>query len=267
MTDPAHSAEKLIEALVPAFVASGLTSSQLSYLVRHALVREAAKQLRLKNGRTNHSQVAAATGLGRAEVGQILRSPPRFLAKQRVHFPESPSDRIVSKWQRDSRFCTRSGAPKALPIRGRGHTLEKLLRECGGDVYPAALVAELKRQGRVRIAGNRAYLSANSARARANNMLLREQAALLDLLTSIAIGWDRESVVRAISLRSADRLESKLLQERAQSILDGAVVAIQALGTASVLRGKTRKKVRPRGDQFLVLSLTKNPKRSGSING
>lgn len=267
MTDPAHSAERLIEALVPAFVASGLTSSQLSYLVRHALVREAAKQLRLKNGRTNHSQVAAATGLGRAEVGQILRSPLRSPAKQRTHLPESPSDRIVSKWQCDPRYCTRGGVPKALPIRGRGDTLEKLLRECGGDLYPATLVAELKRQGRIRVAGNRAHLSVNPARSRKKSMLIREQAALLDLLTSIAVGWDSESVVRAVSLRASDRLESRLLHERAESILDGAVGAIQSLGTVSVLRGKTRRNSKPRRDQFLILSLTRNLKRTGGSNG
>lgn len=134
-------------------------------------------------------------------------------------------------------------------------------------MYSAALIAELKRQGRIKIAGNRAYLLASLPRVRTKNTARREQTELFELLTSIAIGWDRESVVRAVSLRAADRLESRLLQERAQSILDGAVLAIQSLGAASVLRGKTRKKSRILGEQFLVLSLTRNLKRSGSING
>ncbi|HXR93088.1 MAG TPA: DUF6502 family protein [Steroidobacteraceae bacterium] len=145
--------QHLLGELALALLPRGVTPNSFFILAREAFVRAAAGNSRLKNGKVNHSKVAAITGLPRKEIRRILNRTTASLGLDRT--TRMPSERVMQGWLTDRRFLTRKGEPKPLAI-GRGSvSFQRLVKEYGGDISPRAVLQELLRAGTVCRAGER----------------------------------------------------------------------------------------------------------------
>lgn len=136
----------------------GVTPTSFSRIAREAFIRAAAGQARLRNGKLNHSKIAALTGLPRKEIGRILKHPPSCLEPNST--TRKPSERVVRGWLTDRRFLTRQNRPKSLVANGGALSFERLVKEYGGDVSPRAVLEELVRSRTVRRTEGRLELQA-----------------------------------------------------------------------------------------------------------
>src|SRR6516162_6449138 len=85
VSPPAVRAATVLQDLLTEFalvlLPRGMTPKRFAALARSAFVQAASDMSRLRNGRVNHSRVAAQTGLTRADVKRSLKynvsEPPR----------------------------------------------------------------------------------------------------------------------------------------------------------------------------------------------
>ena len=157
LTEGPHAGlQHLLGELALALLPRGITPNSFSLLARAAFVRAAAGKARLKNGKVNHSKVAAITGLPRKEIRRILNRTTACLEPGLTTL--MPSERVVQGWLTDQRFLTRKGDPKTLPFERGRLSFQRLVKEYGGDISPRAVLEELTRSRRVCRAGERLKL-------------------------------------------------------------------------------------------------------------
>ena len=138
--------QELMRELAFILLARGMTPRDFSELSRLAFVQAAAARSKLRNGRVNHSRVAAQTGLTRADVKRLL-DRSRHNRPIANHF--TPVERVIDGWRHDRRYLTRGGNPKSIRISGPKDSFTVLAKKYAGDVpYRAVLnkgshVAEL----------------------------------------------------------------------------------------------------------------------------
>ena len=79
--------QELMRELAFILLARGMTPRDFSELSRLAFVQAAAARSKLRNGRVNHSRVAAQTGLTRADVKRLLdRSTLTIVSREQPQF-------------------------------------------------------------------------------------------------------------------------------------------------------------------------------------
>ncbi len=100
---------------------------------------------KLRNGRVNHSRVAAQTGLSRADVKRLLT---RNMFDS-VRPDQTPLRRVISGWRTDRKFRNKDGSPKRLRISGSSGSFTGLVKKYAGDVPHRAVLDELRRIGAV----------------------------------------------------------------------------------------------------------------------
>jgi hypothetical protein len=100
---------------------------------------------KLRNGKVNHSRVAARTGLSRADVKRLLKSS----VIGSLRSDQTPIKRVVHAWRTDPHYLTRAGLPKRLSIAGPGKSFSSLVREYGGDIPSRAILDELRCMGAI----------------------------------------------------------------------------------------------------------------------
>lgn len=205
----------------------GVTPTRFSRLAREAFIRAATGQARLRNGKLNHSKIAALTGLPRKEIRRVLKHPTNCLESDSTTL--RPSERAVQGWLTDRRFLTRQNRPKSL-VWSRGTlSFERLVKEYGGDVSPRAVLEELVRSRIVRRAGARLELQAARLQNPRSGLgpLTRVIPTLVDGIRSAsrhpssAIG----SVLYRLRLQATTEPELGLIRQRCssavQSLLQG----------------------------------------------
>lgn len=154
LTESAHAnLQDLLNELALALLPRGISPNRFSNLARDAFVRAAAQNSRLRNGKVNHSKVAALTGLPRKAIRRILNQSTSLRRTTSI-----PSERVIQGWLTDQRFLTRHGRPKSLSVGGVKSSFERLVKEHGGDISPRAVLEELMRSRRVRRTGKRLRL-------------------------------------------------------------------------------------------------------------
>jgi hypothetical protein len=136
---------ELLTELAFVLLPRGMTPKRFSDMVRAAFVRVAADMSRLRNGKVNHSRVAAQTGLSRTDVKRLLRHD--VFGSTRCS--QTPVERVIEGWRTDRAFATRSGTPSRLTVSGPRSSFARLVRKYGGDVPPRAVLDELRRIGAV----------------------------------------------------------------------------------------------------------------------
>jgi hypothetical protein len=144
-TKGADVLQELLTELAFVLLPRGMTPRRFSDMVRAAFVRVAADISRLRNGKVNHSRVAAQTGLSRADVRRLLRHDVFASA----HPSHTPVERVIDGWRTDRAFCVRLGKPKRLNVSGPRSSFARLVQKYGGDVPPRAVLDELRRIGAV----------------------------------------------------------------------------------------------------------------------
>lgn len=148
--------QQLLAELASALLPRHITPNTFSRLAREAFVKAAADRSRLRNGRINHSKVAALTGLPRREISRILNWRVADLAPDRK--TRTPAERVVQGWLTDRRFLSKKGGPKSLAVGGPDSSFALLVKKYGGDISPRAVLEELLRSRVVRSEGSRLEL-------------------------------------------------------------------------------------------------------------
>jgi hypothetical protein len=136
---PGYAAlQHLLQEFASALLPRGMTPKFFGELARSAFVQAAAEKSRLQNGRINQSRVAAQTGLSRADVKRLLH-----LTITTQSPDQSPVQRVLSGWRRDSLFTDRKGHAKRLTIAGRRPAFKHLAEKYAGDIPYRAVLDEL----------------------------------------------------------------------------------------------------------------------------
>jgi hypothetical protein len=208
----------LLFELASALLPRGVTPSSFSKLTRQAFTRAAAGHARLRNGKVNHSKVAALTGLPRKEIRRILNRPTTRLEQDPA--TQMPSERVVRGWLTDRRFLTQQRRPKPLAISGKGSSFERLVKEYGGDVSPRAVLEELVRSRTVRCARERLELQASQL------PYVGGLGALTRVIPSLVDGLriatrqpvsTLDSMLYRLNLRATTEAELALIRQRCSS--------------------------------------------------
>ena len=134
--------QELLRELAFVLLPRGMTPRTFGELSRSAFVQAAADRSRLRNGRINHSRVAAQTGLTRADVKRLLN---RDMSAEPFVSPETPVEKVINGWRCDPQFSNGRGSPRLLTIAGKRPSFSALARKYAGDVPHRAVLDELRR--------------------------------------------------------------------------------------------------------------------------
>jgi Family of unknown function (DUF6502) len=183
---------QLLEPLVEFVLDSGLSTQELHSILREAAIRIVAARQMETARKVNISGIAASTGIPRAEISRILKSPPNTSGSM-AERQQQTTNRILAAWHQDPKFTTAEGKPADLKIYGRGSTFETLVKNHGRGIPSRAIVDELTRAGAAEVLPSR----------------------LLRVKTSVTV--DRgmtPQVIRSFGLRAAELLATMLQNMR-----------------------------------------------------
>ena len=230
--------QELLTELAFALLPRGMTPKRFSELARVAFVRAATEMSRLRNGRVNHSRVAAQTGLSRADVKRLLKSDVFDLYRMN----QAPVERVINGWRTDRLFTQRTGRPKRLRIVGSNASFVRLVRKYGGDVPHRAVLDELRRIGAISDTGDSVCLRMSPILRRRHDFAFLSPA-LPALVDAIRIASKRASsrAIHRLTLPVESELDLGIVRERCvsstKSMLDGLA---DSLGTAVTVPKKRR---------------------------
>ena len=220
----AATLQALLAGLAHALLPRGMTPKRFSELARCAFVQAAADMSRLRNGRVNHSRVAAQTGLTRADVKRSLRYDVFALPG----LGQTPIERVIDAWSSDRRFCIR-GRPKPLRISGGDTSFARLVSKYGGDVPHRAVLDELRRVGAIKTTSGLIGLRTGLFRRRRQDFAFLSPVlpALLDSLRIASARSVRQKLLsmQRISLPVQTEVDLTIARSRcassAKSMLEG----------------------------------------------
>jgi Family of unknown function (DUF6502) len=229
--------QDLLAELALTLLPRGMTPGRFSEMASTAFVQAAADISRLRNGRVNHSRVAAQTGLTRADVKRLLKQSTFDSARR----SPPPVERVIDGWRTDRQFATRPGHPKRLRLSGASGSFTCLVRKYGGDVPHRAILDELRRIGAVIDSNGSVELQeSRNLRQRHNFAFLSPVLpALVDVLriASNKARSNRSPSIQRLCLSAPTELDLAIVRDRctssAQSMLEGLA---HSLGTVSLPR-------------------------------
>lgn len=233
---------QLIEAVLPLLLRYRIGYEQLSLAARGVLVNYAAQVARLKNGRANQSQIAAATGLSRAEVRRhLVGHLPDELRKAAWR---SKTSIVLNAWISDKRFCFAQGKPRPLSLKGRGATFETLVRDYGRDIPPKAMEAELRRQGCILVKEDIATFRKDRRKLQlAVESVLSARIAAISAIAAApasAVCQPHAPIAQFVSISAADEIERNLVLQRVRSIVESSSAALADLQASPVVNRQKR---------------------------
>jgi len=248
--------EELLTELAFVLLPRGMTPKRFSEMVRLAFVRAAADISRLRNGRVNHSRVAAQTGLARADVKKLLRRGVSPSSDRN----QTPVERVIDGWRTDREFAKRPGSPNCLRISGQRGSFARLVKKYGGDVTPRAVLEELRRMGAV-IDTDRGVLLQLSPHLRQRHDFAFLSPVLPALIDGLRIASRKPSIrktssIQRLILPAETEVDLAIVRERclssAQAMLNGLA---QSLGTQAAV---PRSKVPPKHSFSVTILLAEN---------
>ena len=119
----------------------GVSYQEFARLTRRAYVEEAAARQVAIGARPSISRIAAATGMSRPDVSQILTSAR--LAIEPSDLSRRPADRVIAAWTNDADYLLDDGTPKSLAYADSRPSFSDLVRTHGPDIPPRAMLNEL----------------------------------------------------------------------------------------------------------------------------
>jgi hypothetical protein len=129
----------------------GVGVDQFLLVARREFARAAAMSIAASGKRATLSRIAAATGLSRKDLADVLAGNAGKKKRSARDAKLQPTFRIIGTWQSDPRFLKRDGSPKDLEFTGPEHSFERLVRECASDVAPTAMARELTRMCAIKV--------------------------------------------------------------------------------------------------------------------
>ena len=236
--------QKLLEALADVLLPRGMTPKRFGELARFAFLRAAVERSRLRNGRVNHSRVAAQTGLSRAEVKRLLLQNE---ALYHDGFAQAPVEKVLRGWRTDPAWAHRLGRPKLLRISGPRASFAALVRKYGCDVPHRALLDELRRLDAVADDGSSVWLKTSQTLRRRNDFAFLSPV-LPVLVDAIRLASrrasSRPSSIYRLTFPLENEIDLAIVRARcastAQSMLDGLGDSLGTAITTPRRRGKPR---------------------------
>ena len=221
----------------------GVTPKWFGELARSAFVRAAADISRLRNGRVNHSRVAAQTGLTRADVKRLLKQKEFEASKRGL----TAVEKVVEGWRADAEFFSRPGHSKRLRISGRRGSFAHLVRKYGGDVTHRAVLDELRRVGAVHESGGTVELRRSFHLRQRNNFAFLSPVIPL-LIDGLRVASKRnssnQSSIQRLDLPAETDIDLAIVRERcassAQSMLEGLAHSLRIKDVVARRRSPTR---------------------------
>jgi hypothetical protein len=259
--------QNLLTELALVLLPRGMTPKWFSELARYAFVQAAADISRLRNGRVNHSRIAAQTGLTRADVKRLLKQSASESNKRGL----TAVERVIEGWGTDPEFAIRPGQSNQLWISGRRGSFAHLVKKYGGDVTHRAVLDELRRIGAVHGSDGTVQLRRSLHVRQRNNFAFL--SPLLPLLVDglrLVSKRDASSVpsIQTLCIPAETEVELAIVRDRcassAQSMLDGLA---HSLGT----RNKVRRKSPARSVTVTILlaenAAKRTTRKSRAVNG
>jgi hypothetical protein len=135
--------EATLRPIAAQFLELGFGASQFVQVAKLSYVQAAAKAIKKTGQRATVSRIAALTGLQRKEIRTLIEDP-RDEAAAMTRYP--PTMRVLTGWQADGAFRSKSGRVRALKLEGP-NSFRALVEKYAGDVTHVALLRELERLG------------------------------------------------------------------------------------------------------------------------
>jgi hypothetical protein len=210
----------------------GMSPKWFSELARSAFVQAAADIARLRNGRVNHSRVAAQTGLTRADVKRLLKQN----AFQSRKHGQTAVERVMDGWLADPEFALRTGQAKKLKIAGHRGSFAHLVKKYGGDVPHRAVLDELRRIAAVTDSDGAVQLR-RSLQLRQRNNFAFLSPVIPVLVDALRLASKRDcfgaaSSIQTLNIPAETELDLAFVRDRcnssAQSMLDGLAHSLSA---------------------------------------
>lgn len=235
--------QNLLTEFALVLLPSGMTPKWFGELARSAFVRAAADISRLRNGRVNHSRVAAQTGLTRADVKRLLKQKAFEASKRGL----TAVEKVIEGWRTDPEFVSRPGQSKQLRISGRRGSFAHLVKRYGGDVTHRAVLDELRRIGAVQDSGGTVELRRSFRRRQRNNFAFLSPVIPL-LIDGLRLASKRESSnqssIQRLDLPAETDIDLAIVRERcassAQTMLEGLAHSLHRRNVAAKRRPPTR---------------------------
>ena len=221
-------------------LAAGVSISQFQGAAQLAFLQAAATNARFRNAKLNQSAVAAMTGLTRAQVRLLFRAPAEALSGRTNRVQQ-----LVNGWLTDPIFTTAAGNARVLKRNGRGRSFAALAKKYGGDVPPRALLAELSRQGIIKLHMHRISLSSTARRTKEPAELSHLATALARLLSRPkgSLGANSLKLLSARATYETPLAAGRvLLQRRVHQGLKAFVTDVEAAGSAIAKASRKRGK-------------------------
>ena len=136
-----NAALAALQPIVALLLDAGINTNEVTRFVRWAFVDEAASRQRRRGKKPSISRIAAATGLTRADVSQLLSSPPPSVGA--VDLEPRASDKVVAAWLSDPDYLEPTGRPRPLAYLDSGSSFSDLVRRYAGDIPPRAMLNEM----------------------------------------------------------------------------------------------------------------------------
>lgn len=230
----------VLTALATSVLAAGVSSAEFARIARQAFVRAATERCRFRNGKINHSLVAAMTGLSRVEVRRILTGTSADDDVSRLGDSSSVADKIVAGWRTDPLFGDKQGRPRVLTSRGGKRSFYSLSRKYCEGASPTAALQELHSRGLVKIAGERVHLRAPPAGSTALKRLKRLSPILIELCLAAADneGSTAKSRIEFAYLPVRDAVEATMVKKHAAATLSAATRSLRAIARSKGRRHK-----------------------------
>lgn len=130
-----------LQPIVALLLDAGINTNEVTRFVRWASVDEAASRQRAMGKKPSISRIAAATGLSRAEVSQLLASAPP--ASGVVDLTPRASDKVIAAWLSDPDYLEPTGKPKPLAYSDSTCSFSDLVHRYAIDIPPRAMLNEM----------------------------------------------------------------------------------------------------------------------------
>lgn len=130
----------MMEPLVAWLVHSGVGYTEFAAALKAIFFKQSLHELRQMNAKPTNSAISLLAGLHRQDVKALKDSmgSDEGLTQAKISSPVSVPARVVGHWVAD-------GLPLQLPFMGEMPSFEGLVRRVSQDLYPRAILNELKR--------------------------------------------------------------------------------------------------------------------------
>ena len=138
----------LLRPLVRILLRNGVAHGAFAELTKKVFVDVAFDEFSPDGKKQTVSRVSALTGLTRKDVKRLHELQQTDDSSSQARFNRAV--RVISGWRNDKRYLDGAGKPAHLPIRGKQHSFDGLVKQYSGDIPTKAMLSMLVEAGSVK---------------------------------------------------------------------------------------------------------------------